>query len=159
MVDATIRFDTVQKGQELILAKARLAMFQEMDPDEDYVKNQDEYLTRTAAWYAAELALGTLVLVLAWKGEELIAWAHLRLEDRPPHPAYLGNCHGHVSGVYVLPSYRSQGLGLALMEKLHGLGRSLGVKRLHLHSSAMATKLYQNLGYIKRNNALSLDLD
>lgn len=148
----------LQVGQVVSMAKARLSMFREMDSAEDYGQDTDEYLAGTAAWYRQELQSGTLLVLCAWRGDELLGAAHLRLEDRPPHPGYQGNCHGHVSGVYVVPPFRGQGLGATLMEALHVQAASRGVKRLHLHSTEKAMKLYRRLGYIRRDNALSKDL-
>lgn len=157
-MDPAFSLGLLTEAQVPDLARARLAMFRELDPGQDYLKGAGTYLRELETWYRQSLGSAQYMVLIAWRNGVITGFGHLRLEDRPPHPAYKGNCHGHVSGVYVLPSWRRQGLATAIMEKLHELARKQGVKRLHLHSSDMAPGLYRRLGYRRRENAFSLDL-
>lgn len=78
---------------------------------------------------------------IALDGEIPVATASLMEVERP------GDEVGPwVSGVFVIPSYRGQGLAVRLMHALEAAAPRLGATRLLL--SAAAPKLYLALGYV-----------
>lgn len=78
---------------------------------------------------------------IALDGEIPVATASLMAVERPGDE--LGPW---VGGVFVIPSYRGQGLAVRLMHALEAAAPRLGATRLLL--SAAAPKLYLALGYV-----------
>eukprot|EP00842_Homolaphlyctis_polyrhiza_P001635 jgi/Hompol1/2472/HPOL_000091-RA len=65
-------------------------------------------------------------------------------------PAELKKHDDHASGLgrlCLLPEYRGKGLGKAFVDTLHEYARSIGVKRLHLHSQMDKIQFYEHCGY------------
>lgn len=77
--------------------------------------------------------------VLAWEESRPVGTA--RLLVRP-------DLTGKIGRVAVLAEGRGRGIGLALMEWLHGKARELGCLRLALDAQVQVTEFYDRLGYM-----------
>ena len=55
---------------------------------------------------------------------------------------------GHIGRMAVLPAWRSQGLGSALLRKLIGIARHRGMPQVHLHAQCHAESFYRRLGFV-----------
>jgi GNAT superfamily N-acetyltransferase len=53
-----------------------------------------------------------------------------------------------LGGVYVHPDHQKLGLGRIIVVNLLNNARAKGLKRIHLDSTPIAKKLYENLGFI-----------
>ncbi len=76
--------------------------------------------------------------------------AMLLFHRHPPRP-YGPILRGYVTGVFVDPAHRRQGIGKALMAALINWSRAQGFGRLELRSSDSGQPLYQSLGFAPRD--------
>jgi predicted GNAT family N-acyltransferase len=61
---------------------------------------------------------------------------------------FLARPHAQIGRMAVLPSFRKQGIGKALLLKLIALAKAEGVLALSLHSQVAAIPFYAKLGFI-----------
>lgn len=55
---------------------------------------------------------------------------------------------GHIGRMAVLPAWRGQGLGTAMLQRLIEIGRQRGQARLFLHAQCHAEGFYRRCGFI-----------
>ena len=58
---------------------------------------------------------------------------------------------GHIGRMAVLPAYRNQGVGSAILEKLHEIARTQGINNLFLHAQTSAIEFYRKYDYVVRS--------
>ena len=76
------------------------------------------------------------VHLLAFAGDQAIATARIDI----PHG-------GKVGRLAVLPDWRNQGIGRALMQRCHDLARAQGLTAVWCHAQLSAASFYAGLGY------------
>lgn len=136
-----IRLATIMDAA--IMAEMRAAMWDEMNPDR---RADDSFRERTAAYWREMLEAGGAVAWIAEVDQQPVGMAALLLHNHPPLP-FNERRRGYVTGVYVAPAQRRQGLGRALMDAVMAYGREHGLQRLELRSSTMGRRLYAGLGF------------
>ncbi|MGD1906913.1 MAG: GNAT family N-acetyltransferase [Leptolyngbyaceae cyanobacterium] len=66
-------------------------------------------------------------------------------------------CYGYLWNVYVVATYRRQGMGRALTQRAVAYLKSLGCTRIILHASPFGQPLYEQMGF-QPSNEMRLDL-
>jgi GNAT superfamily N-acetyltransferase len=100
------------------------------------------------AWFRDALANGTYVSWIAEEDGAVIASGSLLIHLTIPRPGSPSDREGRVQSVFVAPYARRRGIAQALMERILGDARSIGLIRLKLHPSEMARPLYAQLGFV-----------
>jgi len=85
---------------------------------------------------------------LEWDGYDTDCWHVIAITDS-------GRCigtgrilyDGHIGRMAVLPDYRKQGVGSALLGALHDIARTQGIQDVFLHAQTSATGFYKKHGY------------
>lgn len=134
-------------------ARMRQAMQGEMNPGKPIDATLREQLF--VYWYemfAGDAAVGWLAEV----NDEPIGMVTVLVHLHPPRPNDAGR-RGYVTGMYVVPQHRQNGIGRALMQAAIDWGHAQGLQRLELHSSDQGRPLYGSLGFAPRE-FLRLDL-
>ena len=55
--------------------------------------------------------------------------------------------NGHIGRVAVLKQYRHQGIGLAIMQKLEAIAKTIDLEHIYLSAQTSAIGFYEKLGY------------
>jgi ribosomal protein S18 acetylase RimI-like enzyme len=66
-------------------------------------------------------------------------------------------CYGYLWNVYVVPTYRHQGIGRELTQRAVTHLKSLGCTRIILHASPFGQPLYAQMGFTT-SNEMRLDV-
>ena len=139
----TLRRGTVADIPTLV--EFRLAMFQEIGTPGNYELMAPAYET----WLQREMPPETYrTWVIEDVSGRLVAVAGLVLHVRAPGPRGIEPYQGYVSSVYVLPEHRLRGLARRLMEVIHDVCRTEGVRIVNLHASDAGRALYASMGYV-----------
>ncbi|HVB52201.1 MAG TPA: GNAT family N-acetyltransferase [Acidimicrobiales bacterium] len=117
----------------------------------------EDFAARFRSWYADHTTshLGYLLTV----DDVPVGCAWLVVIDRIPGPEIFERRAGMVQSVFLLPKYRSQGLGVSLMRQLIEDARSMGLSYLLMHPSKESFSFYQRLGFENAQRALELRFD
>ena len=119
----------------------------------DTVARERKYLSRTEAaplermksWVAASLAKGGVHLV-ALEGSAVVGWCDINRHEAP------SQAHRGILGMGMLPGYRGQGAGKALLVRAVADGHARGIHRIELDVHAdnvPAIALYRRCGFIE----------
>jgi ribosomal protein S18 acetylase RimI-like enzyme len=133
------------------LTRLRHALWDELNPDHPSQQADSERLY--VYWYETIEAGATV----AWLDEDAgrsRGMVALLLQAYPPLPT-TENRRGYLSALYVVPAYRRQGVGQALMETVIGFAQEHGLRSLELRTSEAARPLYDALGF-KSHEILTL---
>lgn len=121
----------------------------------DAAEEAETYSSGLSAWIEAHA--GNVVGKLAQREDgTVVAMGWLAVVDRLPIPNQHHRRSGDVQSVYVLPEYRSTGIGREVIGALVDEGRSRGLKRIVLHSSTVGAEFYRRIGW--SNSELLLEL-
>jgi GNAT superfamily N-acetyltransferase len=114
----------------------------------------EEFESRLREWYGRhrESHLGYLARV----GDIAVGCAWLVVIDRVPGPEKFLRRAGMVQSVYVVPEYRSRGVGSDLMGTLSSDARWMELDYLIVHPSVESFPFYRRLGFADANKALEL---
>ncbi|MFJ4174289.1 GNAT family N-acetyltransferase [Microbacterium sp. NPDC089696] len=110
---------------------------------------------------SAELRVFTEQLVHWWTGQgrshsafiartgsgDAIGAAWVALVPRVPRPGHLTRLSADIQSVYVVPAFRGQGVGAALVEAACASADEDGSRRIVVHASDRALPLYRRLGF------------
>jgi GNAT superfamily N-acetyltransferase len=116
----------------------------------------EAFRDRFGAWWADE---GRRRLVwLAWAGDVPVGTVTLITLERMPWPGKPASRWGHLSNAYVLPDWRSQGVGTVLVGALLSHARSAGYARVALSPSERSVPFYRRAGFGPATSLLLTDL-
>jgi GNAT superfamily N-acetyltransferase len=100
---------------------------------------------RFAAWWAAEA--GRRLTWLAYEPVGPVGMVNLAVFERMPRPGRPPSRWGYLGNAYVLPAWRSRGIGTALVEALLAYARGAGFARVVLAPSERSVPLYRRAGF------------
>ena len=119
----------------------------------------ERFRTQCTSFFARELAskAGFLRVWLALDEERPIGAAALMVV--PTLPRLMAGAaesvgDGRVRDVYVVPEWRSRGVGRQLIVAVIAEAERLGIDRLTLGASSMGRPLYASLGFIDNRNEM-----
>jgi GNAT superfamily N-acetyltransferase len=117
----------------------------------------DAYPERFAAWWAEEGA--RRLTWLAWAGGEPVGMVNLTVFDRMPAPGRTPSQWGYLGNAFVLPAWRSRGIGTALLTALLDHARAERFTRIVLHPSERSLPFYQRAGFGPATSLLVAELE
>lgn len=135
-----------QLGPEAALAYQKVRLYALQESPAAFGSSYAEEVDRPLAVVAERLGDKSNHVFGAIDGEgQLAGIVTLRWERRPKssHKAF-------IFAMYVLPEYRGQGIGRALLETAIGRARELGLRQLNLsvvEANEAAVHLYESLGF------------
>lgn len=118
------------------------------------------YTLHTVSWAEAEAELRlvrtrvflqeqAVPVELEWDGEDIAAWHVLARNDGG---AAIGTARiltsGQIGRMAVLPEWRGQGVGRALLQQAVGLARQQQLPEIMLHAQIQAMPFYAKAGFI-----------
>jgi GNAT superfamily N-acetyltransferase len=134
------------------LARLRYAFRTEVDSTSE---DQAGFLRRCERWMADRLSGPSAWR--CWVAEErdtLVGTVWLQIIEKLPNPVGEPECHGYVSSFYVVPSYRSAGLGAALLSACVGECEARGTDAIFLWPTPRSRPLYERHGFVARDDFL-----
>lgn len=78
--------------------------------------------------------------------------------DSVPSPFNITGKNSYITSMYVEPSYRRQGIGAEILERVIECVKKRGVKVIFLSASEMGRPLYEKRGFTDSKNGMLLDL-
>jgi GNAT superfamily N-acetyltransferase len=91
---------------------------------------------------------------LAWDGSEAVGMVNLAVFERMPAPGRPPSRWGYLGNAFVLPAWRSQGIGTALLTALLSYARAEGFARIVLSPSERSVPLYERAGFAPATSLL-----
>lgn len=89
---------------------------------------------------------------------KLVAIGSLCLFERIPYKENLSGLEGYILNVYTSPMFRKQGIAKNILDEIIKYSLQINIRRLWLNSSENGKKLYDELGFIKKDNEMELFL-
>jgi GNAT superfamily N-acetyltransferase len=102
------------------------------------------FTDRFAAWWEAESGRR---FWLAWTGDAAVGMVNLAVFERMPAPGRPPSRWGYLGNAFVLPAWRSQGIGTALLSALLSYARAERFARIVLSPSQRSIPFYQRAGF------------
>jgi len=107
--------------------------------------NAPSFVAETERSMRRLVADDKLVAWLLLDEERVIGCASVIFWERLPYPD--GAVHAEIAGVYVAPAYRRRGYATALTREAIAAARTRRSRKIVLHPSAAARRLYERLGF------------
>ncbi len=105
------------------------------------------------------LRAGRSILLVAEDNGKIIGYVFGYIKDGPP--IFREKCTGYISDMYVLPGFRSRGIGQQLLRQAMDFFRAAGLPAVELHASAGNTgalQFYERLGFREQMKKLRVEL-
>lgn len=93
-----------------------------------------------------------------YQKEKLVAIGSLCVFIRIPYKDNLGGLEGYILNIYTSPQFRKCGFANEILENIIKYSQRNNIKRLWLNSSEQGMKLYEEQGFIKKENEMELFL-
>jgi GNAT superfamily N-acetyltransferase len=131
----------------LLVAHRRL-MLELEDSGEGTPAQFDAWEPRYAAWLRQELRAKRLRAYLAVDARgRALASGLLWLREAPPRPWLKGTRQPYVTGMFVLPDARGQGIATAITQAMVDWSEARGYQRIALHASEAGKPIYAKAGF------------
>ena len=157
-----MNYRIANKSDCSVLTQLRMQMSKERDADfceETLYENTFDFFTRT-------LEAGSHIAFLCEDHGTVIATAGLSLFEMPPTTKLPNGKVAKLMNMYVIPTYRSQGIAKHMLTFVLNYAREHSYHKIMLNSSPMGEPLYQDFGfqlipneyefYIKQENVKTL---
>jgi GNAT superfamily N-acetyltransferase len=115
-----------------------------------------EFVAQFERWFLEHR--GSHFAFLAQAGSLAVGMAWLAMIERVPGPGTWTRLAGHLQSVYVLPAYRNDGVGAALVTAALGKASESDFDYVVVHPSARSFPLYRRLGFRETEAVLEVDL-
>jgi GNAT superfamily N-acetyltransferase len=106
----------------------------------------EAFAVELAEWWAARRD-SHLAFVARARGEEMVGMAWVALVPRVPRPGAISRTSADIQTVFVLPEYRGQGIGSALVQAAASQAEHLRALHVTVHSGRRAVPVYERLGF------------
>jgi len=111
----------------------------------------------THKWYDDVLGDPDKTLFVAELGKEIVGVALVVLKNNSDDPIFTKRRYIYIDEIAVAAAHRGQGIGRALMERIHRWGRAQGITEFELQvweRNDQAIGFYEKLGYQKWRRTL-----
>jgi GNAT superfamily N-acetyltransferase len=149
---ASIRLATPQDAP--ILADLRFRFRGELG---ELAEPEAAFRERCARWMADRLAGNPSWRCWVAEGAEgILGNLWLQVLEKVPNPVAEPELHGYITNVYVLPEFRSAGLGAILLEAALAWCRQSRIDALFLWPSPQSRSFYARYGFTERGDLFAL---
>jgi len=98
-------------------------------------------------YFPAALADGSFKAVVAKDDAQIVATGGMILYRRPANYNSPNGRVGYILNMYTVPTYRRQGIGYGIMQRLIEIAKEESVDVLELHASSDGESLYRRFGF------------
>lgn len=144
-----IRKATIKDIDDLV--RFRTALFREMGILQE---ETNTFQNACREYFRQYLATGEFLSWVAENNNEIIATSGLVFTQKPPDPRNISGRETYVMNFYTLPKWRKQGIATKLMEEIIAFTKEKGIKLMQLHTTEIARKTYEKIGFILVNNVM-----
>ena len=137
-------------------ALARLRWLWRTNERGEHGLSQAEFEAALRHWWGSRQE--SHLAYIAEREGDAVGMAWLAMFDRIPQPREFERLAGNVQSVFVLDTFRHQGIGRALVEAVITDARSRGAGYLIVHPSKRAYPLYKRMGFATTDHILHMDL-
>ncbi len=116
---------------------------------------------RERDYYLGLISDESVGLFVADTGKELVGYVHAIVRDTPPFPVFVPRHYAVVDSIAVKASYRKQGAGRILMNKIQDWALTKGALSIELNVyefNESAISFYEGLGFQTLSRKMSKDL-
>ncbi len=143
-MDVTCRRATVEDVEALTELRIRfLAEHTPAPKDTEYEALRKEL----RKYFTENIPKESFIAWLAESGNRIVATSGMVMWQMPANHFVKNGKQGYILNMYTLPEFRGRGICTALLEKLIGDAKALGLARLHLHASKMGEPIYRKRGF------------
>lgn len=114
--------------------------------EEPAQQSVDAFAAELVQWWTTHQD-SHLAFVARLRQPEIIGMAWIALVPRTPRPIATSRLSADIQSVFVMPEWRGQGIGTALVEAASDHATHLGAVRVTVHSGRKAVPLYQRMGF------------
>jgi GNAT superfamily N-acetyltransferase len=115
-------------------------------PDEQATQSPDSFAEEVIDWWGPHQSTHTGFLARSGDATDVgMAWSALL--PRTPRPGSVERCSADIQSVFVLPEYRGEGIGSALVRAAAEHAERAGAARVTVHSGRRAVPVYERLGF------------
>lgn len=114
--------------------------------EEPAQQSVDAFAAELAQWWTTHHD-SHLAFVARLHQPEIIGMAWIALVPRTPRPGAVGRLSADLQSVFVMPGWRGQGIGTALVKAASEQAMLLGSVRVTVHSGRKAVPLYERMGF------------
>lgn len=114
--------------------------------EQPYRESVEAFAVDLAEWWAARRDSHRAFVARA-PGKGLVGMAWVALVPRVPRPGATNRMSAEIQTVFVLPEYRGQGIGSALVQAAAHHAEHLGVLHVTVHSGRRSVPVYERLGF------------
>jgi GNAT superfamily N-acetyltransferase len=143
--------DICLAGQADVAELARL-LWLNAAPEQRAEQSVEAFAVDLAAWWADNDSHFAFVARL--DGSELVGMAWLAIVARVPRPGATSRRSADIQSVYVVPEFRGQGMGSALVQAAADHALELGAGHVTVHSGRKAVPVYERLGFTSSRQLL-----
>ncbi|MEV4262179.1 GNAT family N-acetyltransferase [Kribbella sp. NPDC049584] len=121
-------------------------------PEQRDGQSIEAFAVDLAAWWAENDSHFAFVARL--DESELVGMAWLAIVSRVPRPGATSRRSADIQSVYVVPEYRGNRVGSALVQAAADHALALGAGRVTVHSGRKAVPVYERLGFASSRQLL-----
>jgi len=143
--------DICLAGQAVVAELARL-LWLNAAPSQRAEQPVEEFAADLASWWIDNDSHFAFVARL--DESELVGMAWLAIVARVPRPGATTRRSADIQSVYVVPEFRGQGVGSALVQAAADHALELGAGHVTVHSGRKAVPVYERLGFTSSRQLL-----
>lgn len=147
-LDGSIGFRLASLNDLEQLVQLRFLMQSEVND----LKNEQvplNYFNDVREYFKTAFADETYVSAVATARDKIIGTAGVCIYKKPPSITGGTGRVGYVTNVYVIDSFRGQGIGQQLMKELNQLAENMKLDKLHLGTTPDGLSVYRAAGYVE----------
>ena len=149
-------FRVANKSDSLQLAKLRWDFQNEFN--ELPVCSEKEFIKNCKLFFNDSIGQGSWFHWIAQTEARIIGTVSLYRVQSIPKPCQLNTAWGYVTNTYIIPAYRNQGIGSALMEQVKNNAKSQHMELLIAWPSQKSLNFYKRHGFHLNPELLELSL-
>ncbi|HET8595510.1 MAG TPA: GNAT family N-acetyltransferase [Intrasporangium sp.] len=144
--------EITQACQDDVAELARLVYLNHLNEEPSH-EAVDAFASDLADWWGRRGDTHQAFIARA-PGRELVGMAWVAVVPRVPRPGAVNRISADIQTVFVLPDYRGQGIGSALVQAVASYAKGLGALHVTVHSSPRAVPVYERLGFASSRELL-----
>ncbi|WUJ69768.1 GNAT family N-acetyltransferase [Kribbella soli] len=146
--------DICLAGQADVAQLARL-LWLNAAPEQRAEQPVQEFAADLASWWTDNDS--HFAFVARMDESELVGMAWLAIVPRVPRPGVTTRRSADIQSVYVVPEFRGNRVGSALVQAAADHALALGAGHVTVHSGRKAVPVYERLGFASSRQLLQLD--